>query len=315
MFEYPTYQFNKYIRFDEKFIIVRGPRFSGKTWFIQDIPGKSNIYYIYIDMAGAIKARKKNLKVFQAIKKDLFGSRKFTITNMEGLSISPYCKYFRCFFDELENAERVIYIVLDHAELLRPWDHYRRLFKAVIDHYHNIRLVFVAGSTPMLIERLGVNDPKAPLFGRWERYIDFQYWDSHTTYEYVRSEIPQISDEEIFLLHDLTEGAAQLVMKYVEYRKMMTMDKAFAKLEDYVKKKVLAEMSNSEWGLRIIKAIAIDTVGGGYTSLKRIYERLPGYNKDNVKVMFYELLRYDIIENIGGNIRLKPRILSHIFIK
>ena len=313
-FDYPTYQLKNHVEWDERFIIVRGPRFSGKSYFVKTVFDELNVDYIYIDIAEIRKVKASGSKIFQTIKKDLNNQMKYTKTNIPNLKF-PYCKFIRCFLEMLEKREKDVYVIFDHAELLHPWSHYSRIFKGEIDHGKYVHLVFVAGSTPELIEKIGVNDPSAPLFGRWEKYVDVHYWGPHETKEYFKLAVPQMSEDEIWSVYELTEGAPQLVMKYAEYRRKMNRVEAMKALEKYVKDKVLEEISDSAWKLRILKAIAVDTGGGGYTSLERIYIRLSKYDEGNIKARFFEVSKTNFIENTVGNIRLKPQILSHIFVK
>ena len=310
-FEWQTWQLKKHIEWGEKFIIFRGPRFSGKTYFAREAFEELGVPYFYVDVAGIRKVKTKNTIMFEAMKADFNGAQRYTKTNIEDLRLTNL-RTFQDFFDYLEKQEIDVYIVFDHAELLQ-WTHYGPLFRTVIDNYAHVKIALVPASTPALIEKSGVNNPDKPLFARWEKYVDFDYWSAGDVLRYFEKELHFV-DENTWHLFDLTEGAPQLVMKYVELRRKYPSNVALEKLKEYVREKALEEVSGSEWVMRIMKAIASDTDRRNYTRLKNVAQILDEYKWQTVNRRFFDqMLQTGYIEQIGNNIRIKPFIVNEIF--
>lgn len=311
-FEWQTWQLKKHIEWGEKFIIFRGPRFSGKTYFAREAFEELGVPYFYVDVAGIRKVKTKNTSTFETMKADYNGVQKYTKTNIEDFLLTNL-RTFREFFDHLEEQEKNIYIIFDHAELLQPWTHYGSLFRTVIDNYVYPKIVLVPASTPALIEKSGVNNPDKPLFARWEKYVDFEYWSAGDVLRYFEKELHFV-DENIWRLFDITEGTPQLVMKYVEFRRRHPNNVALEKLKEYVREKVLEEISGSDWVMRIMKAIASDTDRRNYTRLKNVAQIIDEYNPGSILARFFDqILQTGYVEQVGNNIRIKPFIVNEIF--
>lgn len=311
-FEWQTYQLKKHVEWGEKFIIFRGSRFSGKTYFAREAFEELGVLYFYVDVAGIRKIKTKNTSIFETMKADYNGLRKYTKTNIEDFRLMNL-RTFREFFDYLEEQEKDVYVVFDHAEAFYPWSYFGTFFRTIIDNYSHPKIVLVPASTPALIEKSGVNNPDKPLFARWEKYVDFEYWSAGDVLRYFDKKLHFI-DENIWHLFDLTEGAPQLVMKYVELRRKYPSNVTLEKLKGYVKEKVLEEVSGSEWVMRIMKAIASDTDHRNYTRLKNITQILDEYKWQTVKTRFFDqVLQTGYIEQMGNNIRIRPFIVNEIF--
>lgn len=308
-FEYPTWQLRNHVRWGERFIILRGPRFTGKTYFVRKVFEEFNVPYIYIDVAGIRKIKAPRSNFIQTVKKDLNGLQEYTKTNIDNLKF-PNCRYVRCFLKQLEDREEHVYVVFDHAELLHPWETYGRVFKGEIDLGKYVHLVFVPASTPLLIKKMGIYDPDAPLFARWKKYVDLEYWGAGDVKRYLEERIPGIEENEIWYAYELTEGAPQFVMKYAEYRRRYPKKKSIEELKKFVREKVLEEIADSKWKQRILKVIAEETSSGRYMRLKTIQNIL---GDNNVKDMFIqEVVNTNFVYFDGNNIRLKPTILSYV---
>lgn len=190
-YEYEKWQLDKYM--GEYFIIITGPRWVGKSYFIKNFMEQSSHNYIIID---AFKAwKEKNLWLHKAIVKDIRESiQKKDPTGAVVSFKDVKAENFHDFRSFLQSLEDETYVVLDHADYLRyaRGVDFREITQEWIDKRDNIHFIFVAKGTPALLNYLGPSDPRSPLFMRYEKYVEVVELSPNETKEFVQKLCPHL---------------------------------------------------------------------------------------------------------------------------
>ncbi|NJE13754.1 ATP-binding protein [Thermococcus sp. LS2] len=267
----------------EHFIIVHGPRWSGKSYFVQKVLESTDWNYIIIDAHEAWKEKKSWLE--RKIVSDIVESAKQdkplgAVKDIRGVSLST--NNIKNFDDVLESIDDDVYFVFDHAEFLRfaRGVDFRESFQDKIDERGNIHFIFVPRGTGELIKWLGPRDPDSPLFMRYERYIDIDYFSPHDSVNFLENEFERTSIEhdlnELFEAYRFIGGSPVWLKRYSELRVENSPEKALKLLAREVCEKVQSELGKMGRSvnihLRVLQTIARKTPYDGYTDLKTVYK-------------------------------------------
>jgi len=272
--DYHIYKFQEYLDNGERFIIVRGARWSGKSYFIQNALEKSARGYIYIDVK-KLRNLKSGNTLFERLKRDMYNNKISMISNIHDWSFIKHSRTFVDFFEKIDNEFSDTVIALDHADFLHRNDYYTNILSGVIDNFYNITLVLVPLSTSKLEKIIAVNDPSSPFFGRDEVFINIEYFDANTSIEFLKNKLNNPSTDEIMHVYETIGGSPVWLKKYVELRNEgLSVDRALKNVSKSVREAILSEIGNSKWNLKVLKTIAKYTIDRKYINNETIYEEL-----------------------------------------
>jgi len=170
--EFEKYQMDRFI--NQHFVILRGPRLSGKSHFIRDYFEGSKENYVIFDVFKAWM--EKDSWVVRSLVEDL----KLSIENNAPVGSVVFFNLdgigdFNDFHSMLSALPQGTHVVFDHAEFLgyarKDNSDPREFFQEFIDLGH-LRFVFVPRSTSRLLNYLGVGNYSSPLFGRFEVFVE-----------------------------------------------------------------------------------------------------------------------------------------------
>ena len=187
------------LRLGERLIIVYGVRRIGKTSLVKVTLGEANLPYILVDVRDIyfnenmvttsylikylINGFKKYIKLYEklgfSLKEALRRIKKIRVRGVE-VELEPGAKIsLSTLFSEInewcgKHNMRFIF-VFDEGQYLRFSNvRYDGIFAWAIDNFNNITFILTGSEVGVLREFLRIDNPKAPIFGRYRRevYVD-----------------------------------------------------------------------------------------------------------------------------------------------
>ncbi len=189
-------------------------------------------------------------------------------------------------------------LVLDEAQYLRYSNtRYDGIIAWTIDNLEHITIVLTGSEVGVLRDFLRIEDPKAPLFGRYRREIYLDRFNSIQSQEFLKTGFKQlgleISEEEINDTVSLLDGVVGWLTYYGYYRgiRRISHKEALNKVFQEGSKLILEELGriiapSKRRYLAILKAIALGLTR--WSEIKAYVTAKIGYINDK---RFTELLR------------------------
>ncbi|WP_460173450.1 AAA family ATPase [Vulcanisaeta sp. JCM 14467] len=177
----------KFLR-GSRLTLVTGLRRTGKTSLMRVALNEAGVDYVYVDVRLSLYANYRDVvELFIGAINDFLRRRSSIVDriinafkNVEGLRVSLNPPGISIKFRGgsrvniadlligLNDIGEPVIIAIDEAQGLRRvnWLRFDRLFAYIFDNLTNLRLVLSGSQIGLLYGFLGLNDPRAPLFGR-----------------------------------------------------------------------------------------------------------------------------------------------------
>ncbi|ACS34122.1 ATPase [Thermococcus gammatolerans] len=306
-YRYEEWQLKKHI--NDYFIIVTGPRWTGKSYFIREFMKRSNLNYIIIDAFKAWKEKKSWLEraIINDTKKSLRNRAPVGVItsfrNVEAENFDNFRSFLRALKDET-------YVIIDHADYLRyaRGIDFREVAQEWIDKRDKVHFVFVAKGTPALLSYLGPQDPQSPLFMRYEKYVEVVELSPNETIKFLEdflrlSKYMHSNFPDGFETYQDIGGLRGYLKKFVE------VGCNEQKLRELLRNELKEEIrGKNTW--RVLEVIARYTRIYGYAD-KKIIEKKVGKNFDNLRKSIEEsLINNGLVMPASSNTYKTPKILA-----
>jgi len=293
--EYEKWQMDRFI--DSNFIILRGPRLSGKSYFVREYFRESGKLYMIIDAFEAWM--EKDSWAHRAIVED--AKKSFSIGKPVGsvieYNILPMWE-FDNFYDLFMSLPDGTYVIIDHAEYLhrvRKDDvDVLTVFQEFIDKgmFH---FVFVPRSTTRLIEFLGPNNPKSPLFSRYEKYVDVVTLSPSESVRFINDKCKDV-DYNVYKITGGLRGALTLYMESGCDRQSF---------EERIRKIVIRDLmpKGKKMGRKLVELFDIiskETRIHGYAEKEQLVNKY-GFQRNHVDDFIEKLLTMGYVEYLDKN--------------
>ena len=266
---YQNRKLNDYLRKGKRFIIVRGPRWSGKSYLVKMTLSSLDVSYIIIDVEEAMK-KTGNQKFEILINKNL---KAFLSENRESKVVYGHLQHrihvnrsdLYQIFRKIDKAGKTV-VVIDHADKMYLRSKMTKVFAATIDALDNITLIFTPKSTLRLEKILSVTDPEAPLHARGEVYIDLDYFSANESIDFLETHLEQSDCDynlsELDYVYEHIGGSPKWLSVYVSYREIgFKMPSALEKTYHEARNEILSEVGENSW-----KAVILDAISRTMTS-------------------------------------------------
>jgi len=315
----------------ERLTLVTGLRRTGKTSLLRVALGEAGVTHLYVDVRLSLYAGYRDIvEVFARSLEDLLRREasladrlREALRGLGGLEVSlgpPSVRVtFRGrgrlslsdLFTRLNDLGEPMVVAVDEAQELRKanWLRFDRLFAYAYDSLPNVRLVLTGSQFGLLYDFLGLEDPRAPLFGRAFQEVRTRRLSPDEALDFLER---GFSESGVRCPGDLMEKAVDAfdgIIGWLTYFGHLYVTGGLRDLEDVVRAAsslALEELRNLISSLRSPRyAVILRALAEGRAPWAAIRRRLEDYegrglNPATVSQLIGTLVKLGVVEEVNG---------------